>query len=101
MAAFRVEEDADGAVDAATDMGEEVEADNTNVAVDDDDKADAAVAADGGISVENDVVWEWTLPFGFADTEPNDLILSGFIIGVGRGEGVRCRGVIDGLECHR
>ena len=87
LAAFGVEDDADGAVDAAVDDDDAVEAEEVDVAVDDDDDAGAAAAADGGIPVENDVVREWILPFGFAaGTEPNDLIPSGFTIGAGPGE---------------
>ena len=86
LAVFGVEEDADGAVDAAVEVDDDVEAEEVDVAVDDDDEADAAAGADGGIPVENDVVRECILPFGFAGTEPNDLIPSGFIIGAGAGE---------------
>ncbi len=81
-AALGVDEDpdTDGAVD------EDVDAEEVDGAVDDDDEADGAAAVDGGIPVENEVVRECILPFGFAGTEPNDLIRSGFIVGAGAGE---------------
>lgn len=79
FAVFGVDEepDVDGAVD---------EEDVDGAVEDDEDDDAAAVAPDGGVPVENEMVRVWIFPFVFAGTDPKDLIPSDFIVGAAAGE---------------